>query len=225
MKKSYVIIVIIIGLVLVLGGGYYAYQQQQKKYTNEKDPKLNQSELSAIDGKIKELEDSIKSKKDSATKEDLFKLQMELAAQYRLRGRLLEARDVLKEAIKTLPDNISPWTDLYVVENERGDYAAAEEALKTLLDKNPANAQGWRWYIELKRDRLNASEAEQRDLYRQALDKTNQHVDIVTSYAQFLEQHNDLPGAVQQWKIAIQLNPSAKAQYEAEIARIQEKLR
>ncbi len=225
MKKTYIIIAIIIGLLLIAGGGYYIHQQQEKKYTNTQDPKLTNDELSSIDGKIKELENSIESKKNSATKEDLFKLQMELATQYRLRGRLLDARNELREAMKTLPDNISPWTELYVVENERGDYAAAEEALKKSLEINAANAQAWRWYIELKRDKLNASEAELRDLFREALDKTSQHVDIITIYAQFLEQHNDLPGAVQQWKIAIQQNPAGKAIYEAEIARIQEKLR
>src|SRR4051812_20500780 len=125
MKRTYIIIAIIAALLLIVGGGYLIHQNQQKKYTNFKDPQLTSSEVSSIDGKIKDLENSIKEKQNSATKDDLFKLQMELASQYQLRGRLLDARNELKVAAKTLPDNISPWNELSIVETQRGDFNAA----------------------------------------------------------------------------------------------------
>lgn len=225
MSKRIYIIIITLLLLAIVGGGYAIYQHQQNKYTNFKDPKLTNDELSQVDGKIKELESEIKNKQNSATNDDLFKLQFELATQYHLRGRLLDAYNELHEAAKTLPDNITPWRELVQVDIDRGDYSGADQDIQKAFSFSKSDNQLWLTYIALKRDHLNASEAEQRDLFKQALDNTNSNVNIVTAYAQFLEQHNDLPGAVQEWKIAEQLNPTGKAQYEAEIVRIQEKLK
>ena len=57
-------------------------------------------------------------------------------------------------------------------------------------------------------------------IYTQALSATGSNVNIVTFYAQFLEKIGDLKGAKAQWQKAIQINPSGKKDYQAEVTRL-----
>lgn len=230
-KKHYIIIAAVIVLALVSGGGYLIWKSQQNKYLNFVDPKLTNDELTTINGKISDLETSVKTKEKSLVesnqdaKADLFKLEMELVSQYRLRGRLLDAKKMALKAHKLLPDNISPWSELVVIDIARLDYNAAEQDILTMVSINPANPQAWRWYFDLAADHLGYTPDQLKTLYKQALDKSSNNVDILALYAGYLEKTNDLLGAVNAWKQAIEKNPAGQAQYQAEITRIQDKLK
>ncbi len=230
-KKIYIIIGAIALAGLIGGGVYLLIQNQQSKYINFKDPKFTNDELVTIEGKIKDLENAVKNKEESGDlenedkKSDLFKLKMELASFYRLRGRLLDAKKTIISASELKPDDMMVWTELFVVDQLREDYVSAENDLKKSIAVNPTNPQVWRWYFDLASGPLKYTQDQLRSLFKDALDKTNSHVDIITVYAGFLETSNDLAGAVAQWKLAIEKNPAGAAQYQAEIARIQNKLK
>lgn len=227
MKK---ITLIILAFLLVLISSvyttyYFINKHQIEKFTNFTDPKFTNEELSVINSKILELESLISSSNIENNKTDLYKLEMELSSQYKLRGRLLDSKNTLLQASKLLPENSTPWGELYNVENLRGDYDSASKSIQKAIELNPSNSQYWRWYIELKQGPLKTEESELLDIYSQAVDKTSGNIDIITIYASYLEKQNDLVGAVAQWKRAIEKNPAGATQYQAEIARIQNKLK
>jgi len=230
-KKIYLIIGAIVLAGLIGGGVYLVVQNQQNQFVNFKDPKLTNDELVTIEGKIKDLENAVKNKEDSGDlenediKSDLFKLKMELASYYRLRGRLLDARKIVEEASKLKPDNISPYNELYVIDQLREDYVSAEQDLKKSIEINSNNPQAWRWYLELAGTNLEFSNDQLNALHKEAIDKTSGNPDILALYASYLEKQNDLAGAVAQWKLAIEKNPAGQAQYMAEITRIQNRLK
>jgi len=68
---------------------------------------------------------------------------------------------------------------------------------------------------------MQASNEELNNLYREALDKTNNGVDIITSYAIFLETTGDLQGALDKWKQATVSNPTNKSVYATHIKRLE----
>lgn len=230
-KKIYIVIGAIVLAGLIGGGIYFAIQSQQNQFVNFKDPKLTNNELVTIEGKIKDLENAVKNQEASGDlenedkKSDLFKLKMELSSYYRLRGRLLDARKAVEEASKLKPDNISPYNELYVIDQLREDYVSAEQDLKKSIAINSNNPQAWRWYFELAETKLEYSTEQLQGLYKDALSQTSENPDILGLYAGFLEKQNDLVGAVAQWKKAIEKNPAGQAQYQAEIERIQNKLK
>lgn len=231
-KKNIIItIVIIVTLGVLSGGGYYFWKSQESKFLNFKDPKLTNQELADAESRIKDLEGKVATQEqfldpnNKDKKADLFKVEMSLAANYRLRGRLLDAKKMVEKASKLLPENISSYNELYVINFARTDYNSAEQNLKQALKINPANTQAWRWYFELAENNLSYSKPQLDDLYKQALEKSTQNVDIISLYAAYLEKNNDLVGAVNQWKKAIEINPAGNAIYQAEIKRIQDKLK
>lgn len=230
MSKKPSLIIGAIGLAIIVAAGLFFLQNQQNKFVNFKDPKLTNEELSRVEGKIRELEAAIESRKGDEKSEDqnkvndLFKYKMEVASYYRLRGRLLDAKQAVLEASRILPDNPSSYYELYVIERERGDFKSAKDALAKSLQINPSNVQAWRSYVELAEQNLGYTTEQLKSLYEEALSKAVQAADIHVLYALYLEKNNDLAGAVAQLKLAIQKNPGGKAQYEAEIQRIQSKL-
>ncbi len=230
-KKLYIIIAVVIALALVGGGGYLIYQSQQNQFLNFVDPKLTNDELAALDSKIIELENSMADqdktldKNNEDQKSDLFKIEMVLSANYRLRGRLLDARDITLKAQQLKPDNISTWNELFVIDVARQDYSSAEVDLTKMLEMDANSIQAWRWYFDLTANQLQWTQAQQDELYKKALEKTTENPDILALYAGYLEKKNDLAGAVAAWKKAIDKNPAGAAQYQAEITRIQNRLK
>ena len=111
--------------------------------------------------------------------------------------------------------DIAPYNELYVINFARTDYFSAEQNLKQATKINPANTQAWRWYFELAEGYLGYSKDQLNSLYKEALEKSSQNVDIITLYAVYLEKNNDLVGAVTQWKKAIEINPAGQVQYQA----------
>jgi hypothetical protein len=230
-KKLYIIIAIVVVLALVGGGAYLIIKSQQNQFVNFIDPKLTNQELADINGKIVDLEHSMAQREESLDKSnedqksDLFKVEMVLSANYRLRGRLLDARKVALKAQQLKPENISTWNELFVIDTARHDYVSAEQDLKKMIEIDASSIQAWRWYFDLAANQLQWSQAQQDDLYKQALEKTSNNADILALYAGYLEKRNDLLGAVTQWKKAIEMNQANAAIYQAEITRIQDRLK
>lgn len=219
-------ILIIIGAILVaLGVGGYLYSLRNdlpKEAILIKDPQLTDKEKQGFRDKIVELEKEVNdpSKNDG----ERYKARVQIGLQYFILGEYKNARDQYLLATKMMPDIATAWGELYVVENSMLAYDQANEHIKKALTINSANPQYWRWYLELTGP-LKVSDDKIRQTYQEALKQTDNSTDILGLYAGFLEKQNDLVGAVAQWKRAIEKNPAGAAQYQAEIARIQNKLK
>lgn len=79
----------------------------------------------------------------------------------------------------------------------------------------------WRAYIDLEQYQFHATGEQLDKLYKEALEKTNYDINIVTVYAKFLEeQKRDLQSALNHWKIASEQQPNNQA-FKDEIRRLE----
>jgi tetratricopeptide (TPR) repeat protein len=222
--SKYLFLVISAVIITTVGIGYYFYLQNQPKFTDYKDPHLTSEELSTIDNKIKDEESNVHETEKSGSKEDQFKLYMALSADYELRGRLLDAKNAADKATKALPYNPTGWGQLYSVQSARGDFRSAESAVRTAIQRNPANPQYWRSLVEISQDGLHKTQDDMEKIFKDALNQTNENPDVLVLYAKFQESKNDLQGAVDSLKKAIDKNPNNRTEYQTEIQKIQKKL-
>jgi tetratricopeptide (TPR) repeat protein len=220
-KKTYWIIGAVAAILLVAGISYAFYQQNRlpKDAILSKDPQLTDQEKQGFRDKITEYQNQLKD--NSKSIEEQYKLSTQIGLQYGLLGEYENARDYLLKATRILPDNATAWSQLFVIENLMHAYEQAEKHIIKAIEINPTNSQFWGWRLELERDSLKLSKEELEKNFQDALRQTGEHADILALYAKFLESNNDLSGAVQQYKKAIEKNPANKTIYEAEITRIQ----
>ncbi len=226
--KKISVFIILIMLVLAAAGGYSYWKQNHKKapvnnFVNYKDNGLTQAEKDAYYKKIDEIN---KQYEKANGKEDQFKKHLLTGFQYYGLGEYQKARTEYIASSQILPENPQVWAELYVVENDMKDFSNAKTHIEKAISLNSASPQYWRWRIDFATDNEKQPNDALDSLYKTALDKTFNSADIVTLYAEFLEnKKGDLAGAVTQWKRAIEVNPDKKAIYQAEIERIQNKLK
>ncbi len=225
MNKKYIFLISSLIIIALAGVGYKHYLDHAPKFLDYKDPGLTSEELSSIDNKIKDEEVQLSSAEKSGTNEDKFKIYMALSADYFLRGRYFDSKNMAEKATKALPDNPTGWGQLYSVQVARGDFKSAESAVRTAIQRNPANPQYWRGLVQISQDNLNKNQDDLEKIFKDALDQTNQNPDILVLYAKFQETKGDLQGAVDSLKKAIDKNTTNKAEYESEIVEIQNKLK
>lgn len=225
MNKKYIFLLTSLVIIVTAGVGYKYYLNHSPKYLDYKDPGLTAEELRGIDNKIKASEDQLASTENTGSKEDKFKLYMSLSADYFLRGRYLDSKNMAVKATKASPDNPTGWAQLYSVQAARGDFTEAETAIRTATQRNPSNPQYWRSLVQVSQDNLHKGQDEMEAIFKEALDKTNQNPDILVLYARFQESKNDLEGAVDSLKKAIERNPNNTAEYQTEIQEIQNRLK
>lgn len=222
MSKRKISAIVIVLLVLIVGAFFivwYPKYQYEKSLITYKDPKLTQQEKQVFLDRIAEDQKQLDNNKLS--NEDRFKYTVDMGVQFYALGEYKKARDAQLLASKLLPGNPTVWAELFRAENEMHDYQNAEDHLQKAITINPASTNYWRWLLELEEGPLHLSNDRLKQGYEEALKATNSHVNILILYAKFLEKIGDLPGAVQQWKKAIEVNPEGKSTYEAEITRIQ----
>lgn len=231
MKKKIAIVVGCLVVVTVVAGAFWYYQtqkpaiglaEQPSTVLLSRDPQLTEAERQNYLKNITELEGKLQAATEDAER---YKLRMQIGFEQYALGEYAKARSSYLEANKLMPTNPTAFAELYVVESAMGDYENAKRHLQKAIEINPSNAQYWRWIITLRADAFQDSPEELKKYYLDGLEKTRDHVDIVTMYAQFLEKQGDVVSAVAQWKKAIELNPDQKDVYQAEIVRIQNLLK
>lgn len=226
-KAILVVTILVVVMGMTVAGVVYFYDgdstQLKKEAITYRDPNLTVEEVALMNQRVAD----IQKKLDMASSdEEKYKAHMQLGFEYLPLGEYEKAREQYLKASSILPDNPTPWAELYVVERNMQDYENARFHLEKAIELNPVNVQYWRWRIELERDYFTASNDMLDALHKEGLDKTGQNIDMIVLYAYFLEERkNDLLGAVQMWKKANELNPEDKVIYDEEITRIQEKLK
>lgn len=91
------------------------------------------------------------------------------------------------------------------------------ENIKKALAIDDQSGEYWKIYIDASQD-LPAEELDK--LYTEAVAKTNNELEIVKSYARFLEKTGNKEKAIGYWETARNINPDGIVEYDAEIARL-----
>ncbi|MBX4204973.1 MAG: tetratricopeptide repeat protein [Candidatus Doudnabacteria bacterium] len=212
-------------IAVVLGfAGYAAYQ---KGNVNESFVKEINRNLSAGDRKIFEdrVADAKQKLASTQTDDERFGWQMQIGYNLEALGTLSEAQEAFEQAGKIKPDEATSYAALSQVQQERGNYEGAKESIKTAISKQSTNPQYWKNYAQLEIQYLHASNDIISALYSEAVVKTNNNIDIITTYADWLEKAGNLQGSKEYWQKAIVINPAGKKIYQAEIDKINKQLK
>ncbi len=173
--------------------------------------KLLESQLAGFTEQIKGLSgDTFVKERDSL----LLKIA---GVQYKL-GKYQEALNTLEKASEEVRKETRIWALSTNIYRDMGDIAKALESAQKALGFDRENPAYWIAVIDLS---TNLSNDEQKGIYEDALRLTEQNIDVVVSYAKFLEKIGDKPGAIMYWQKAGQVDDKNKSKYDAEIARLQ----
>jgi tetratricopeptide (TPR) repeat protein len=177
---------------------------------------IYQQRLEAAQNQLGELK-----KNNVVEAKDFFTAYMQIGAQYYGLGELAKARDYYQQALAQTPGNYNGWVALYTVTLEQGDNQTAKQAILKAAELKPNDPDIWQKYIIMMQERFGAGKEELAGMYKEALAKTNNHIDMIIAYAQFLEQQGDKQGALEQWQQAVALHPDNSA-YQQELKRLQQ---
>jgi len=198
--------------------GFFLLVQPLNKNNSieEKEPNLTTEERLLIENRLQEVQKKLF---EATTENEKFNAQMQIGFQQYGLGQYKEAKETFLKAADLEPDNYVVYVALYQVELDRQDNQSARKNIKKALALKEENPDLWRKYIQLETDRFFANDDQLKDLYLEALTRTNSHVDMLAFYAQFLEKSNDLKSALDIWKKAYEQIPDPL--YQEEIERLE----
>lgn len=215
-----------IAIVLVIAGIMYYNRIQNEKNLNssfitEKDPNLTAEQRKIVEDRIAGLNEKIKNPPEGSTDAEKYNLYIQIGFQKLNLGKFSEARDSFIDASHLQPDNYAAYVALYQVYLSMTDYNSARESIKKAVSLSPGSPDVWRKYIPLEKEKFGATNEELEKLYSEALKSTGESIDILTVYAQFLEEKGDIKGAIEQWKKATVAYATNKDVYQGEIYRLE----
>jgi tetratricopeptide (TPR) repeat protein len=223
-RKPTVSIILLIIVVLLALWGLFQLQRisktSDKKDRGTKQVNLTQEQQQTLEADVTDAEAQINKLPENAPKEERYRLYLKLAsAKYNL-GLYEEALAVLDKVKDENQDQPALWQRYALIYRDMGDPDKARDNAKRALDLDKTVPQYWLTYIETE---ILAREAPGiiKGLYQEALQNTANNIGIITAYAVFLEINGDKQGAIEQWQKAIEVFPQGKADYEAQIARLQ----
>ncbi len=228
MQKKFIVILIIILVILFGIAGWWLNKNQNNKTDlgindlKNRVVSLSPDQEKVYFDRIKTANDYFKTLKPSTPNYQLeqIKTRMYLAQQYYGLGQLQESKNMYDLILKSEPKNEQALVGLSLIFIDAGKLEDAIKVLKVATESNPENTDTWLRYIAL-RQGMNVGEAEMRTIYENALSKTNRAVDILTKYAQFLEQAGKLEEAKNLWLEAAKIYPEKAGLFEQEAKRLQ----
>lgn len=229
MNKKIILVLIII--ILVIYGAVFLNKKDDKPndasvnltFITVKDSNLTEEEKRIIEDKVADIQKKIAEIEDGNDKER-YNLIMQLGFQKNVLGKLAEARDAFLKAAKIQPEDYTAPIALFHIYADMGDNQSARESIEKAIQLQPEKADSWRQYIQFEKERFGATNEKLEEIFLEAMAKTNSSVDIITVYAQFLEEKGDLRGAIEQWKKAIAAFSQNKDLYQQEISRLESEI-
>jgi tetratricopeptide (TPR) repeat protein len=194
----------------------------ESRYIENVDRRLSDEAVKIYEERLKKVDEALSQAQD---REARFESYMSKGFTLDGLGRLKDARDTFMEASTLFPEDHRPYKALFQIKLEMTDLLGAKEDGRKALKLAPDDTDLWIKYIEAESDKYKASNDIISATYSEALVKTNFHIDIITSYASWLERVGNLQASREYWEKAIVVNPGAKKIYEAEINRIDKVLK
>lgn len=214
--------------VILAIAGIMAYNKIQDDKKNarppiitEKRPDLTEDERRIVDDRLKQVLEKIEKPPEGATSIEKYSWNMQAGFQKMALGKYSEAKEYFVAASAIQPADYTAWVAMYEATLAMNDYETARENIKKAISLDSSNPDLWRKYIQLEKEKFKAPDSQLDQLFSEALASTGSDVNIITIYAQFLEEKGDLKGAIEQWKKAIAANAGNKELYQAEITRLE----
>lgn len=224
----------IIGLIVVLliaGGIYYS-----RSSTNDpvKDSPSPDSEITPVkdspspevipEGEVSaESPDTVKTTKPEAVTADQTKFNALLVSGSKafMDKNYSLAIKLYNEALALDASDVV-YIRLYSVYNAQGDNKKAEEMLNKAIAKNPSYTEYWNTKLIFLDQKTNTSFAELKKIYTDGLSKADSRtkLNLVTVFARIAESNKEYAEAITAWQKAIELYPTSKTAYQAEIDRL-----
>jgi len=215
---------VIAAVFLFLIFAAYLYYAPIIKKNNEEKNFILEKEVQLSDNDKKTYEDRLNNAEQLLTNatNDEEKLNALMMKGFNLQalGRLNDAKLAFEAASKLKQDDFSPHKALFDIKVEMNDLDGARQSARKSIELAPHIADTWVRYIEFENFKMQTSNDSIGFLYIEALSKTNNHPDIVTNYARYLESIGNLQAAKEYWIKAGEINPPRAALYANEVARL-----
>lgn len=181
------------------------------------DRKLSEEDKKIYADRLLDVEKRLLESKDEQTKFDLLMFK---GFQLQGLGKLGEAATVFLEAAGTKPGNYDVYISLHLVYLEAGEYKTARQYILKSISLKADNTNSWNRYILLEKERFNSSYDHIDPIYQEALEKTGNNIDMLVTYARFLDESGKTERSIEYWKKAAEANPASKNLYQEEIDRL-----
>lgn len=122
------------------------------------------------------------------------------------------------EALALDPSDVV-YIRLFSVYNSQGNVQKAEEMLNKAIAKNPSYTDYWTTKLSFLDEIMKVSFANLKAVYEDGFKKVDpkSKINLVTHFARLAGDNNEKDEAIILWQKAIEINPSAKDVYQAEI--------
>lgn len=183
------------------------------------DVNLSVSDREFVEKRLANYEKQFSELSENASIIDKVNLYFVMAADYRMLGEYGKAKELLESAMAIDPKNsnlISTYSSLLAI---MGDKETALTYIDKAIELYGAESNYWLWKIDLEKE-LNSSVVNIEKVYKDALEKTNNDLNIIVSYAQFLETQKKYSESITYWEKAIIIYPQNKSIYETEVNRL-----
>lgn len=221
------IILAAVVIILAIAGIFYynkiknRNENAKPNFITEKDPNLTAEERKTAEDRLAAVEEKIKNPPEGTAVIEKYGWNLQ-AGLYKLNlGKFLEAKNYFLTASGLQPDDYTSYMGLYEAYLRMTDYDSARENIKKALALNSGNLNIWQKYIQLEKEKFDPATGQMEQIFSQALKSTRDNIDIITAYAQYLEEKGELKGAMVQWKKAAIINAANKDVYQAEISRLE----
>jgi len=220
MRKSYIWGIAVCILILLGVASYPIYKnyQHKKSLIQVKDTGLTDAEKKPFEDRLAKDEQGLK---DAKTDDEKYNWLLDTGYNLYGLGRLADAEKTFNQAASLQPGKPVAYSGLFAVQVDMKDYKSASANIQKAISILPESPGLWKNYIALEIDRFNANNDQVNALYAEALNKTKSNIDVMTSYATWLEKSGDLKSALDYWQQAVLINPDNKSTYETEISRLQ----
>ncbi len=219
--KRYLYLILAIIIIAGVVWGLNSFKKDTVTNTapeTKKEVNLTDQQKQDYEKEVTDLENQIKNLPTDASASDKYKVYSKLAAAKYYLGLYKEALatlDFIKDENKDRP---ALWQRYSMIYRDMGDLEKARENAKKAVDLDKSDPAYWISYLEVS---ANQGANTLKDIYNDALKNTENNVNVIIAYAQLLEKIGDKQGAIEQWKKAGEVDAKNKAQYDAEITRLQ----
>lgn len=207
--------------VAVIVGAAYWYIQNQGTFndlTLQEIEKLGPDEQRIeLEKQLKDYEQRAANLPADATISNKYLVYIKLAE---LQNRLEKYGDAIASIDKIAEqrqDNSRIWYSYAVSYQGIRNIPKAKENIQKALAISDETPEYWQVYLDVSQD-IPAGDLEK--LYAEAVAKTANDLEIVKSYARFLEKIGNKEKAIGYWETARNINPDGAGEYDAEIARL-----
>ncbi|MBM4401073.1 MAG: tetratricopeptide repeat protein, partial [Crenarchaeota archaeon] len=136
-----------------------------------------------------------------------YETYLQQGIDYESIGQTEKAIDSYQKAAQAKPESYVPYSNIGSIYERNKEFAKAEESFKQALSIDPRSVSVYKKLYGLFRHGFGKNHEEMTLFFKDALEKTNNDVNLMKLYAFYLEDVNDYQSALILWKAFLQVEP------------------